>query len=152
MSLMRWEPLEFEFGTLGTLRKSVNRMFDELVLRNPRVVTPPEEWKPAVEMYETASDVIIRAELPNIDPKKMEITVTEDILTLRGETEHEEEQKNRNYFYRELAYGTFTRTLKLPVPVKGPEAKATYKDGVLEVTIPKAAQVKPIPVKVLTAA
>jgi len=103
-------------------------------------------------MFETNNEVVVRAELPSIDPKQVEITVTGDMITLRGETKHEEEQKERNYYYRELLYGGFTRTLRLPTPVKGAEAKAVYKDGVLEVKIPKAAQVKPIPVKVQTAA
>jgi HSP20 family protein len=152
MSIMRWEPFRWEFEDLGTLRRSMDKMFDELLFRNPRVTEPPKEWKPAVEMFETTGEVVVRVELPNIDPKNVEITVIEDTVTLRGETKHEEEQKNRSYYYRELLYGTFTRTLKLPVPVKGAEAKAVYKDGVLEVKIPKAAEVKPIPVKVQTAA
>jgi HSP20 family protein len=152
MSMMRWEPFRWEFDDLGMLRRSMDRMFDELLLRNPRVAEPLKEWKPPVEMFETDAEFVVRTELPNIDPKNVEITVTEDMITLRGETKREEEQKNRNYYYRELVYGTFTRTLKLPTPVKGAEAKAVYKDGVLEVKIPKAAQVKPVPVKVQTAA
>lgn len=150
MSAMRWDPFE----DLGGLRKSMDRMFYELLLRNPhRAVTPvtAKEWKPPIEMFETATEVIVRAELPNVDPKQVDITVVEDMLTLKGETKHEEEQKERNYFYRELVYGAFTRTLRLPTPVKGPQAKAVYRDGVLEVRIPKAEHVKPIPVKVLTA-
>jgi HSP20 family protein len=137
---------------VGGLRRSMDRLFDELLMRTPRRTGAPKEWEPAVEMFETNTDVVVRADLPNIDPKQVEITVADDMITLRGETKHEEEQKERNYYYHELMYGAFTRTLKLPVPVKGAEAKAVYKDGVLEVKIPKAAQVKPIPVKVQTAA
>jgi HSP20 family protein len=148
MSIMRWDPFE----DLGGLRRSMDRMFDELLLRNPRQPVISKEWAPPIEMFETNAEVIVRAELPNIDPKKVDITVTEDTVTLRGETKHEEEQKERNYYYRELLYGAFTRTLKLPTAVKGPEAKAVYKDGVLEVKIPKAEHVKPIPVKVQAAA
>jgi HSP20 family protein len=152
MSILRLEPFRWEVENLGDLRKSVDRMLDELALRTPRVAAPPKEWKPAVEMFETNAGIIVRIELPNIDPKKVDITVTDDLLTLRGETKHEEEQKDRNYYYRELAYGTFTRTLRLPAAVKGAEAKAVYKDGVLEVKIPKTAEVKPILVKVQTGA
>jgi HSP20 family protein len=152
MSLMRWDPFRWEpFEDLGGLRRSMDRMFDEFLLRHPRRALIPKEWEPAIEMFETPHEVVVRADLPNVDPKQVEITVADDMLTLRGETKHEEEQKERNYYYRELCYGAFTRTLKLPAPVKGAEAKAVYKDGVLEVKIPKAAQVKPIPVKVLTA-
>jgi HSP20 family protein len=153
MSIMRWDPFRWDtFEDLGGLRRSMDRMFDEFLLRHPRRPTAPKGWEPAVEMFETNNEVVVRAELPSIDPKQVEITVTGDMITLRGETKHEEEQKERNYYYRELLYGAFTRTLRLPTPVTGAEAKAVYKDGVLEVKIPKAAQVKPIPVKVQTAA
>jgi len=148
MSVTRCDPFLFEIGDLGP-------MFDEMLFRNPRrpvLAVIPKKWEPPIEMFETATEVIVRAELPNIDPKAIDITVNEDIFTLKGETKHEEEHKERNYFYNEFVYGAFTRTLKLPVAVKGAEAKAVYKDGVLEVTMPKAELVKPIPVKVLTAA
>lgn len=153
MSMLRWDPFFFE--DVGGLRRTMDRMFDELLLRNPlRTGTPaiPKVWEPPIEMFETNTEVVVRAELPNIDPKKVDITVLEDTITLKGETKHEEEIKERHYFYRELVHGAFTRTLKLPAPVKGPEAKAVYKDGVLEVKIPKAEIVKPIPGKVQMAA
>ncbi len=148
MSLMRWDPFRWDpFDDLG-LRRSIDRMFDEFLARRARRALGPMEWEPAVEMFESDGEVVVRAELPNIDPKQVDITVTEDTITLRGETKHEEEQKGRNYYYRELQYGAFTRTLRLPVPAKGTEAKAVYKDGVLEVRIPKSERVKPVPVKV----
>jgi len=78
----------------------------------------------------------------------VDVTVTDGALTLRGETRHEEEHKGRNYFRRELRAGAFTRTLPLPTEVKSAEAKATYKDGVLEVKIPKSERVRPTSVKV----
>jgi HSP20 family protein len=151
MSIMRWDPFRWEFEDVGGLRRSMDRVFGELLMQTPRRPAT-KGWEPAVEMFETNTEVIVRAELPNIDPKKIEITVTEDLFTLRGETKYEEEQKDRNYYVRELLYGKFTRTLRLPTAVKGTEAKAVYKDGVLEVKIPKAEHVKPIPVKVQAAA
>ena len=105
-------------------------------------------WAPAVEMYETDSEVIVRAELPNIDPAQVDITVTHDAVTLKGETKREAEQKGRNYYRRELRYGTFTRTLPLATEVKNADAQATYKDGVLEIKIPKSERMKPTSVKV----
>ncbi|HEV2357328.1 MAG TPA: Hsp20/alpha crystallin family protein [bacterium] len=152
MSIIRWEPFRWDpFEDLG-LRRSMDRVFDELLMRTPRRTLAPKEWEPPVEMFETNNEVIVRIELPNIDPKQVEITVSEDTVTLRGETKHEEEQKERNYYYRELLYGAYSRTLRLPTTVKGVEAKAVYKDGVLEVKIPKAVHVKPVPVKVQAAA
>jgi len=105
-------------------------------------------WEPAVEMYETDGEVVVRAELPNIDPKQLDITVTSDTVTLKGQTKGEEEQKDRNYYWCEIRYGEFTRTLSLATEVKSAEAKASYKDGILEIKIPKSEWVKPTSVKV----
>ncbi len=145
MSIMRWDP----FDELGTLRRSMDRMFDDFFTtrRNGREGATLQ-WEPPIEMFETEHAVVVRAELPNIDPKQVEITVTDDTVMLRGETKHEEEHKERNYYRREFRYGTFTRTLPLATEVKSAEAKATYKDGVLEVTLPKSERVKPTSVKV----
>jgi HSP20 family protein len=153
MSIMRWDPFRWDpFTEVETLRRSMDRVFDELMMRTPRRTEAPKEREPSVEMFETANDVVVRVELPNIDPKHVDISVADDLLTLRGETKTEEEQKDRNYHYRELLYGAFTRTLRLPTGVKAADAKAVYKDGVLEVKIPKAAPVKTIPVKIQAAA
>ena len=147
MSIMRWDP----FDEVGTLRRSMDRLFDEFFTTR-RPGTPRElaatEWEPAIEMYETDNDVVVKAALPNIDPKDVDITVSHETVTLRGRTKHEEEQKDRNYYRRELRYGAFSRTLPLTTEVKSAEAKATYKDGVLQVNIPKAERVKPTSVKV----
>lgn len=146
MSIMRWDP----FDDLGTLRRSMDRLFDDFFsTRHPAGREANAlAWGPAVEMFETEQAVVVRAALPNIDPKQVEITVTNDAITLRGETKHEEERKDRNYYLRELRYGSFTRTLPLATEVKSGEAKATYKDGVLEVTLPKSERVRPTSVKV----
>ena len=84
----------------------------------------------------------------SIDPKQVDITVTNDTITLRGQTRHEDEQKGRQYYRREFRSGEFSRTLPLATEVKSAEANATYKDGVLEVTLPKSERVKPTSVKV----
>lgn len=147
MNIIRWDPFE----EAGTLRRSMDRMLDELLTRRPgrdgRDLAALD-WEPAVEMFETDQHVVVRAEMPNIDPKKVDVTVTDGVLTLRGETRHEEEHTGRNYFRRELRTGAFTRTLSLPTEVKSAEAKATYKDGVLEVKLPKSERVRPTSVQV----
>lgn len=145
MSIMRWDPFE----EVGTLRRAMDRLFDDFfTTRRPSRELAAAEWEPAVEMYETDNEVVVRAELPNVDPKSVDITVTNDAITLKGETRHEQEQKGRNYYRRELRYGAFARTLPLLTEVKSGEARATYKDGVLEVKIPKSERVKPTSVKV----
>jgi len=146
MSIMRWDP----FDEVSTLRRSMERMFDDFFTPRQalRSATGPIAWEPAVEMFETQDSVVVRAELPNIDPKTVDVTVTNDAITLKGETKREEEQKGRNFYRRELRYGAFTRTRPLATEVKSAEAKATYKDGVLEVSVPKSERVKPTSVKV----
>jgi HSP20 family protein len=147
MSMMRWDP----FDEFTTLRRSMDRLFDDFfTTRSPsgRRELVTAGWEPAVEMFETDHDVVIRAELPNIDPKQVDITVTNDSITLKGQTKFEEEKKERNYYRREMRYGAFSRTLPLTTEVKSGEAKATYKDGVLEITVPKSERVKPTSVKV----
>ncbi len=144
MKIMRWDPID-EMGTLG---RSMERLFDDFFTPRPDRKPAMLEWEPAVEMFETDQDVVVRAALPNIDPKQVGITVTNDAITLRGESKHEEEHTGRNYSRREFRYGSFSRTLAFPTEVKSAEAKATYKDGVLEVKIPKSERVTPRAVKV----
>ena len=144
MKMMRWDP----FDEMGTLGRSMERLFDDFFTRRPGRDMAMLEWEPAVEMFETDQDVVTRAALPNIDPKQIDITVTGDSITLRGESKHEEEHTGRNYVRREFRHGSFSRTLPLPTEVKSAEAKATYKDGVLEVKIPKSERVTPRAVKV----
>jgi HSP20 family protein len=146
MAITRLEP----FGELREMRRAVDRLFDEFFTGRPtREVMPAGlEWAPAVEMYETEGEVIVKAALPNIDPKQVDITVTNEAITLKGETKREEEHKGRNYYRRELQYGAFLRALPLLTEVKTAEAKATYKNGVLELKVPKSERAKAASVKV----
>ncbi len=144
MKIMRWDP----FDEMGTLSRSMERLFDDFFTRRPDREPALLAWEPAVEMFETDQDVVVRAALPNIDPKQVDITVTNDAITFRGESRHEEEHTGRNYVRREFRYGSFSRTLPLVTEVKSAEATATYKDGVLEVKIPKSERVTPRAVKV----
>ena len=146
MSLMRLEPFE----DIRKMRREVDRLLDDVFARRPTRELAPiiTEWEPPVEMFETDNEVVVKAALPNIDPKHVDITITNDAITLKGETKHEEELKGRNYYRREIQYGTFLRILPFLAEVKGAEAKATYKDGVLEVKVPKTERAKATSVKV----
>jgi HSP20 family protein len=110
-------------------------------------VGPEMEWQPPVEVFENANAVVIKAALPNVDPKQVDITITNDAVTVKGSTKHEE-QKDGHYYRRELQYGAFLRTVTLPTEVKGTEATASYNDGMLEVTLPKSDRAKNTTVKV----
>jgi len=144
MSLIRWDP----FDDLASLRESMDKLFEEFFTRRPDRIRAPVVWQPAIEAYETDGDVVVRAELPGIDPKQVEISVTEDTLTLKGEAKSEQEEKKRNYYRRELRYGSFVRSIALPSGVQGDKASASYKNGILEIRVPKSERAKPKTVKV----
>lgn len=148
MSLIRWDP----FDDLVSLRESMDKLFEEFFTRRPERGRAPVVWQPAIEAYETEHDVVVRAELPGIDPKQVEISVTEDTLTLKGEAKTETEEKKRNYYRRELRYGSFVRSIALPAGVQGDKASASYKNGILEIKVPKSERSKPKTVKVEVAA
>lgn len=145
MSIIRWDP----FDDLASLRESMDKLFEEFVTRRPATRgTTIAVWQPAVEVFDTANDVVVRVELPGIDPKTVDITVSDDTLTIKGEHRVEQENKGRNYYRRELRYGAFLRSLALPAGVQGDQAKAAYKNGILEITVPKSERAKPKSVKV----
>ena len=143
MSMIRWEP----FDEMMSMRESMDRLFEDFFSRRPRT-SGPLVWQPALEVYETDHEVVVKAELPGIDPKSVGVTVTAEGLTIKGEAKAEYEDKGRNYYRRELRYGAFQRTIALPNEVKSDETKAIFKQGILEVKIPKAERVRPKTVSV----
>jgi len=143
MSMIRWEP----FDEMMSMRESMDRLFEDFFSRRPRT-SGPLVWQPALEVYETDHEVVVKAELPGIDPKSVGVTVTAEGLTIKGEAKAEHEDKGRNYYRRELRYGAFQRTIALPNEVKSDETKATFKQGILEVKIPKVERVRPKTVSV----
>jgi HSP20 family protein len=143
MSIIRWEP----FDEMMSMRESMDRLFEDFFSRRPRSAAPLV-WQPAVEIFETESEVVVKAELPGIDPKNVSVTMTAEGLTIKGEAKAEHEDKGRNYYRRELRYGAFARTIPLPTEVKSDETKATFRHGILEVKVPKAERLRPKAVKV----
>ena len=146
MIVMRRPLLEDD---LQAMHRRLGGFFDAVPGPWTREIVGPEgEWEPLVEVFESEHEVVIKAALPNIDPKQVDITISNDTLTLKGSTKHEEERKDRNYYRRELRYGTFLRTVPLPTEVKGAEATASYNDGMLEVRLPKSDRAKNTTVKI----
>src|SRR5690606_38420759 len=95
-----------------------------------------EGWIPAVESHLEGGELLVKADLPGIDPKDVSISVTGNQLTIEGERKHEAKEEQQDYFYREVRYGKFARTLALPAGVNADQIKATYKDGVLQLRMP----------------
>lgn len=143
MSIIRWEP----FDEMMSLRESMDRLFEDFFSRRPRSAGPLV-WQPAVEVFETDNEVVVKAELPGIDPKSVNVTVTPEGLSIKGEARAEHEEKGRNYYRRELRYGAFQRTIPLPSEVRSEDTKASFRHGILEVKIPKTERVRPRTVKV----
>jgi HSP20 family protein len=103
---------------------------------------------PALDVYQTPSEVVVKAALPGAKPEDVNIDITGDTLTIKGERKAEQEVKRENYLYQERRYGAFSRTVVLPSGLKSDKAEATMEDGVLTLTIPKAEEVKPKAIKV----
>ncbi len=136
-NLIRWEPAR----DIVSLREAMDRLFDDAFTR-PFGMTAGLQ-APAVDLYQTDKEVVVRASLPGLKAEDVQISVTGDLLTLRGEFKEKEEKKEKAYHLREQRYGSFERTIGLPTQVLADKAKAEFEDGVLTVTLPKAEEVRP---------
>jgi len=143
-SLVRWDP----FQELVTVQRDAGRMFNDLggwMLPFPRRQFEAENLMltPTVDVIRRGEDMLIRAELPGVKPGDLDISVTENLLTLKGERREEHETKDEDYYVRETSWGTFERTLRLPEGADVDHIGAEFADGVLEITVPKAAHKAP---------
>jgi HSP20 family protein len=103
---------------------------------------------PSVDMHETKDDLVLRVELPGVREKDVAVAITGDLLTIRGERRWEDESKDHKVLHVERMYGQFERLIQLPMAVQADKVKASYRDGVLEVTLPKAEELKPREIKI----
>ena len=136
-NLIRWEPVR----EMLTLREAMNQLFDDSFTRPLNMGALSA--LPAVDMYQDADQVVVKAALPGLKPADVQITVTADMLTLRGEYKPEAEQKETTYHIREQRYGAFERSIRLPSEVQTDKAKADFEDGILTISLPKAEAVRP---------
>ncbi len=145
--LTRWEP----FRDLATLQDRIDRIFEDTF---GRVRAFGEEsldsrtWAPAVDILEKEQELLLRADLPGVDPKDVDISVQNNTLTLRGERKFESDLKEDNFHRVERVYGSFVRSFSLPQSVDTDKVEADYRNGVLEVRLPKRAEAKPKQIKV----
>jgi HSP20 family protein len=130
-----------------TLQEQINRVFGEMVGRTGEEsnLTP---WAPAVDIYETEHELVVKADLPEVNPQDLDIRVENNILTIRGERKFENKVNEENYLRVERAYGSFSRSFSLANSVKSDEIKADYQNGVLTLSIPKREEAKPKQIKV----
>ena len=134
--LMAWSP----FRELARVERDMEDMFGRL----PQWPWGERErgWAPAVDMIDHKEEIVLRADLPGLEDKDIEVTVQDGALTIRGERKEEKEEKKEDYYYSERCYGAFTRTLMLPAGVESDKVKATFSKGVLEIHLPKAKEAK----------
>jgi HSP20 family protein len=136
--IMRFEPMR----EMVTLREAMDRLFDDAFMR-PSTLTGGNWQAPAVDMYQTDDEIIVKAALPGIKADEVQISVTGEVLTLKGEVKQEEETKEKAYHIREQRWGAFERTIMLPTDVVADQAQADFEDGILTIRLPKAEEVRP---------
>jgi len=144
-SVERWEP----FRNMSDIQHEMNRLFDSVMGRPMAVAATADRlWAPVVDIYETKDDLVLNFELSGVREKDVSLSITGDLLTVRGERPFNQASKGESYHHGERVYGKFERTVQLPLPVQADKVKATYRDGVLEVKLPKAEEVKPKEIKI----
>jgi HSP20 family protein len=130
-----------------SLREQINRVFADMLDRTGEE-SNLTTWAPAVDIFETEHELVVKADLPDVDPKDLDIHVENNVLSIRGERKFEKNVKEDNYLRIERAYGSFTRSFSLASTVKSEAIKADYRNGVLTLSIPKREEAKPKQIKV----
>ena len=146
MNIVRWEP----FREMTGLRDAMDRLFEDSFVRVPRLWPASGMWGLPVDMHQTADELVVKTSLPGFKPEEVDISITDGTINIKGEHKDEQEIKEEDYFYKERRYGTFSRSLPLPVKVKSDKAEAVFEEGVLTLTLPKAEEAKPKQIKVKT--
>lgn len=143
MAIVRWDP----FQEMVSLRDAMDRLFQESFIRPTSRLLAREGVVP-MDVYETDNEVVAKVALPGIKPENVEITMTGDLLTIKGEVKADETIKQENYYLQERRYGSFSRSATIPVPVVADKAEAKFEHGILTLSLPKAEEVKPKAIKI----
>lgn len=139
MTMMRWDPYREMMG----LRQAMDRFFDDTFLWPARSQYEMAGGNLPLDIYQTKDDVVVKAALPGMKPEDVDITLSGDTLTIKGEHKEDKEIKEAEYIRREHRYGAFSRTISIPVPIQNDKAQAAFENGILTLTLPKAEAVKP---------
>jgi HSP20 family protein len=144
-NIIRWDP----FGEMVHLRRTMDRLLDDSFPRPWRLVgwENGEAFLP-LDVYETDDELVVKASLPGIKPEDVDVSITGDTLSIKGEYKAEEEEKKRNYYRQEHRFGSFHRAITLPTKVESDKTEAVFEHGVLTLTMPKAEAMKPKTIKV----
>jgi len=146
--LAKWEPFGSIrqrgdiFSDLTRMQQEMNHFFDEFFGERQSEIMQGN-WVPSVDVSETDADLVVRAELPGMTQDDIELSLQDNVLTVKGEKKQEKKEEKENYHRIERSYGSFSRSFTLPATVKQEDIKASFKDGVLEITLPKSEEVQP---------
>lgn len=145
MQLVRWEP----FRELSAMREAMNRLWDDTYHWPFRLANVDGEAAvPAIDISESNDKIVVKAVMPGVKSEDLDINISGNTLTIKGETKEEHEDKNGKYYHRECYYGNFARSLTIPAGLNADKAEANLEDGVLTLSIPKAEELKPKAIKV----
>jgi HSP20 family protein len=146
MALVKWDP----FRDVAELQNRINRMFDESFgrSREPEDEMNLNAWRPTVDIYEAENGIVMAAELPGVSKEHVTVEVKDDVLTLKGERVADPAISDESYYRRERLFGPFKRSFTLHQNINPDQIKATFKDGILQIEIPRPVQEQPKPVTV----
>jgi len=139
MELVPWRPFERE---VSPFRRDIEDLWNRFFGETPLARRVAEEWWPTVDMAETKDSFIVKAELPGLDAKDVEVSISGDVLTIKGEKKKEEQEKDEHHYRAERYYGSFQRSFQLPTTIKADKIEAAFDKGVLKVTLPKVEEAK----------
>jgi HSP20 family protein len=139
MNFARWNPL----NEMSLLQNQMNRLLDTAMHSWPGDSNGTTNWTPAVDIYETENELVANLDLPGVDPKLVDVCVENNVLTIRGDRKFDDKQNKENFHRVERSYGAFARSFTLSTSVDSEKIRATYKNGVLSISLPKAEAAKP---------
>ena len=152
MSVERWRPIRLErldpFRDLLEVQSEMNRALDAYFGRPARPGAMDRVWTPAIDIYETRDDLVVTAELPGVKETDVRLSIVGDTLTLRGQRTPDSQVKEESCHRIERWTGSFERHIELPIPVQPEKVRATYRDGVLDIRLPRVEAVKPREIKI----
>lgn len=144
MAIVRWQP----YGAVATLQDSINRLFNDAFTRGTDEEFSLSAWKPLVDIFDKEDAIIIHAELAGVKKEDVSIEVKDNLLTLKGERFETREITEDKFYRKERTFGSFHRAFTLPTAINPEKIKATFKDGILEIEIPKPEEQKPKQIKI----
>ncbi len=148
--LTTWKPFRelAPFREFERVRREMDRLWDSFLEGGLRKRGEESEWLPSLDVAETKNELVVKAEVPGMDPKDIDISLSDGVLTIKGEKRQEKEEKEADYHVIERSYGSFLRSVQLPKEVQSDKISASYRNGILRITLPKSEEAKKKEVKI----